>query len=59
MHRVMPSIGGAIQKATHMYMLYSEHPKIIPESQDGEGGVNVWGRLGNRHILKLDDDGAN
>lgn len=55
----MPSIGGAIQKATHMYMLYSEHSKIIPESQDGEGGVNVWGRQGNRHILKLDDDGAN
>lgn len=55
---MMPSIGGATQKATRMYMLSSEHPKIIPESQNGEGGVNVWGRLGNRLILKLDDDGT-
>lgn len=33
-------------------------PKIIPESQNGEGGENVWGRRGKGHILKLDGDGA-
>lgn len=41
----------------HVYAVLRA-PKIIPESQNGEGGVNVWGRLGNRHVLKLDGDCA-
>lgn len=54
----MPSVGGAIQKATHACICCTQRPKIIPESQSGEGGVDIWGRLGNRHVLKLDDDCA-
>lgn len=54
-HTMMLSIPGNSQGHTHVYAMLRTH-KIIPESQNVEGGGNVWGRMGNRHVLKLDDD---